>query len=748
MSESAAERLLLVTAAILMVKPKWWLLALALYGFFEVSFVAGSFFSRRGIVIGAQVVITAILLLFFHDTEALYVIEEAEEEVSYLSAVGILAAASFALFLMLYFLSRFWEVPAVLVLALDVCMVVRHFYFGTDNKFVVGIAIILTLAEVRRLISKLEEGRDKSRSLDRYLDHRWLTLFTIIGAVVLAIPSIEKPIDWSFVYEIGYRIRDGFEDLAESTGYYVSGIGGGESYRSGYSRLAGVSGAVANSTREELYVTTQGTRDNLYLTGNIEGDALSNAEDIQGRKLLDFLYLLYSHQVSSEEARCYARTEKATLEMGLLRTKDIIRPESVLEIDYEKGDEVAEDGATFLKTHRKGDNYTTIYMNIDYGSPYLENILREPVKVPYPTYEEMEKYCSGTLLYRLGTTISKEEYNKWAKGSRDNAQFLDASEFSTPRMEELAQRITSKTENDYDACRAVERYLRQYRYGRSSLGEIKENFVDQFLFETGEGYCVHFATSMVTLLRLNGIPARIVSGYCYAFPARNVDRFVVTGDMAHAWVEAYIDGAGWIPFEPTPGRVTSVESSWNYTIAEAVIPVGNSGVEGYDEDLFEVPTIPDEALEDLEEQEEEPAKERAKNLWIVVRTTAIIILGLIAYTILALLIMQLVKRVRYRNSSLSEKYNKNIKDILWLLDRQLPKNSSKPRLLEDYSKYFPEAENLFSVYYRQRFSGKSAVEAEVTEAEEYRKVLISREVKRHLRKLNIKIREDSEIVYY
>lgn len=738
----------MIAAVLLMVKPDFWPLLLFFYCLFEVSLVAGSFFTRRGIIIGAHVVITLILLIFFHDSQVLFVLEEAEEDVNYMPAIGILTAISLAGFLLLYLLSKSWTVMTALVAALDICMVVRYLYWGSDSKFVAGIAIVLTLAEGRRLISKLEDKRNRSQTHGKYLDHRWLTLFAILGALVLAVPSIEKPIDWSFLYEIGYRIRDGIEDLAANTGYYFSGIGKGDAYQSGYSRLSGVSGEVLTNPREELFVTTQGTKDNLYLTGDIGGDVASNAEDIEGRKLLDFLYLLYSHNVSQEEARCYARTEKAVLEMGLLRTRDIIRPECVLDIEYEKGDEVSEDGASFIRTHKKGDSYTTTYLNIDYGSVYLENILRDPVDIPYPSYDKMAEYCSKTLLFRLGATVSEAEYKRWTSQNRDNRQYLDTSEYSTPRIEELAKDIISRTENQYDACRAVEWYLRQYRYGRSSLGEIKENFVDQFLFETGEGYCVHFATSMMELLRLNGIPARIVSGYSYYFPSKKVERFAVTGDKAHAWVEAYIDGAGWIPFEPTPGRPTAVESSWNYTIPEEVVYPEKSGeYMGYGDDYM-VPQIPEEAMDDLADQPEDLEKRRHINIGIVVRTTAIIILGLLAYILLTLLIMQLIRHIRYKKSSLSEKYDRNIKDILHLLDRQLPKNVAKPKLLEDYLKYYPEAEELFDVYYRQRFSGKSAVEAEIAEAEDYRKELISREIKRHLQKLNIKTNKNSEIVYY
>jgi hypothetical protein len=68
---------------------------------------------------------------------------------------------------------------------------------------------------------------------------------------------------------------------------------------------------------------------------------------------------------------------------------------------------------------------------------------------------------------------------------------------------------------------------------------------------------------MVMLLRLSGIPARAVTGYRYAFPFEKNDEYRINAKCAHAWPEAYIDGAGWIPFEPTPAYYTQADSSWH-----------------------------------------------------------------------------------------------------------------------------------------------------------------------------------------
>jgi hypothetical protein len=67
---------------------------------------------------------------------------------------------------------------------------------------------------------------------------------------------------------------------------------------------------------------------------------------------------------------------------------------------------------------------------------------------------------------------------------------------------------------------------------------------------THAGYCQHFAGAAALLLRLAGVPARMVSGFATGVPRRG--RFEVRDVDAHAWIEVYFEGYGWVPFNPTP----------------------------------------------------------------------------------------------------------------------------------------------------------------------------------------------------
>ncbi|MGO5114969.1 transglutaminase-like domain-containing protein [Candidatus Avoscillospira sp. LCP25S3_F1] len=77
-----------------------------------------------------------------------------------------------------------------------------------------------------------------------------------------------------------------------------------------------------------------------------------------------------------------------------------------------------------------------------------------------------------------------------------------------------------------------------------------EDFVDYFLNESHQGYCVHYASAGTLMLRYSGIPARYVTGYLTKIPASG--KVEVLDSDAHAWVEIYLDGYGWYPVEMTP----------------------------------------------------------------------------------------------------------------------------------------------------------------------------------------------------
>ena len=83
--------------------------------------------------------------------------------------------------------------------------------------------------------------------------------------------------------------------------------------------------------------------------------------------------------------------------------------------------------------------------------------------------------------------------------------------------------------------------------------------VDEFLFSTRRGFCEHYASAFVVLMRAAGIPARVVTGYQGGEP--NGDYYIVRQSDAHAWAEVWLPGQGWVRVDPTaavaPERIES-----------------------------------------------------------------------------------------------------------------------------------------------------------------------------------------------
>ncbi len=125
----------------------------------------------------------------------------------------------------------------------------------------------------------------------------------------------------------------------------------------------------------------------------------------------------------------------------------------------------------------------------------------------------------------------------------------------TERTRQFAQALTDGLTNDYDRVIAVRDALRElypYTLVMPRLPE-GEDFVDWFLFENRSGYCTSYASAMTVLLRTLNIPARYVEGYVLPEKGEDEDIYRVTNRFAHAWVEVYFEGFGWLSFEPTPG---------------------------------------------------------------------------------------------------------------------------------------------------------------------------------------------------
>ncbi len=151
-----------------------------------------------------------------------------------------------------------------------------------------------------------------------------------------------------------------------------------------------------------------------------------------------------------------------------------------------------------------------------------------------------------------------------------------------------AQKIAGGAGSPYAAVLAVERWLRAdggFVYDQQpALSTTAPPLVD-FVTRTRAGYCQHYAGAMTLMLRFLGIPSRVAVGFTAGRLRQGV--WEVADQNAHAWVEAWFDGYGWLPFDPTPGRGRFAAAySFASDSADAIRALGGDRLPGPDDPLF------------------------------------------------------------------------------------------------------------------------------------------------------------------
>ncbi|GKU85271.1 DUF3488 and DUF4129 domain-containing transglutaminase family protein [Niallia sp. NCCP-28] len=157
--------------------------------------------------------------------------------------------------------------------------------------------------------------------------------------------------------------------------------------------------------------------------------------------------------------------------------------------------------------------------------------------------------------------LTTDDFSTFVQENQEMAQrYLQLPDTLPKRVIDLAAEITENEDNAFSKARAIEKYFSQngFVYSKENVAVPSEedDYVDQFLFETKSGYCDNYSTSMVTLLRSIGIPARWVKGFTEGEAIKKStdgDVYEVTNNNAHSWVEAYFPNVGWVSFEPTQG---------------------------------------------------------------------------------------------------------------------------------------------------------------------------------------------------
>jgi transglutaminase-like putative cysteine protease len=121
----------------------------------------------------------------------------------------------------------------------------------------------------------------------------------------------------------------------------------------------------------------------------------------------------------------------------------------------------------------------------------------------------------------------------------------------------LARQVVGHPSSPYAAVAALETWFRSrggFRYDETPPQVSGMPPLAAFALRTKAGYCQHFAGAMTLMLRSLGIPSRVAVGFTSGTYDADTQEWTVTDHDAHAWVEVWFRGYGWLPFDPTPGR--------------------------------------------------------------------------------------------------------------------------------------------------------------------------------------------------
>jgi transglutaminase-like putative cysteine protease len=129
------------------------------------------------------------------------------------------------------------------------------------------------------------------------------------------------------------------------------------------------------------------------------------------------------------------------------------------------------------------------------------------------------------------------------------------------RIAALARELAGDRQNYWQKIQIVFEYLKygDYRYSLKPGIAPDADQLGFFLFQSKKGYCSYYASAFTLLLRSLGIPARLAAGFLIDLNSGVFDYYPIRTNMAHAWVEVYFPGYGWIEYDPTTNRLAEGE---------------------------------------------------------------------------------------------------------------------------------------------------------------------------------------------
>jgi len=292
----------------------------------------------------------------------------------------------------------------------------------------------------------------------------------------------------------------------------------------------------------------------------------------------------------------------------------------------------------------------------------------------------------------------------------------------------LAERVAGGAKSPYAAAVALERWFRVgggFLYDQHPPHPPGVPPLVDFVTRTHEGYCQHFAGAMALMLRYLGIPSRVAAGFTSGVYDRKHGEWVVSDRDAHAWVEVWFRGWGWLPFDPTPGRsglsgrYTSSSPTFDVAATAAVLG-GAQGIRKFggiaDQLGFGRTGRIASEISDLAAPSTSPSASHGSRAWGLLRILAAALAGL---ALLVAAVKLAVRRSRYLTRDprrVASACRKELRDVLLDQQVEVPPSATLRELAELVEAEFGVDATAFGLHADAARFGPSTAASEAAKA--------------------------------
>lgn len=516
----------------------------------------------------------------------------------------------------------------------------------------------------------------KVRNKNRKANILWVMPFMAVYLLLMIwMPAPEEPYGWQFVKDLCSQLRESFLSLSQNI--MRSGEEDFDMTLSGFTENGELHEDIQGDDREVMTIWSTGSLvTNIYLTGRIY-DTFDDRQwqqrnhDAEPERFLDTALTRYAVQKSGESPQNYLSRTTITLRYQNFNTAYLFAPVKAERLLKNREPcSLSWDGGSMLfpggdRENRYGTEYDVTYYQLNTGAADFDHFLIEGWA------DEFETSASDADLEDLlqeggkkaGINMTPEDLEDHVRRIYD---VYSEEVILSDELQRYLDGITKYAENDVEKLRLIEAELSSYTYTQNpdKLPDAvtdASGFLDYFLLESREGYCTYFATAFTLLARAEGIPARYVQGFCV--PVNGDREITVYSDMAHSWPEVYIDGIGWIPFEPTPGYTRLRYTPWQTEKAESESSAPAATVSHHDIGYIEET----ETIEGSSSQTGLEMTGKRTNIRNILKIIFYTVLTVLAISFMLLSLEYAIRKQRYKRMTPFRKFRAEVSGNLRLL---------------------------------------------------------------------------------